>query len=239
MRRVALRDGVEAHCSGALWLPGESVAMVADAHLGYGWAQRRRGELGPVIDGGVGAELEALLDELAPRRLIFLGDTVHAPRPGVEERTLIESTLRAAGTRTAVTVVAGNHDRWFRRDFGDLGFEVVGKIEVAGLTAMHGDRLPENWPGILTLGHLHPRLNLPDGAGVRRAYPIFVQSEQVLVLPAFSPFAAGCNLRRHLPQEWYELLGPDRVGAVAVTGTTAVRLPEVRLRPDLRQRPKM
>src|SRR5690349_15863646 len=88
-RLLELADGRWAHASGALWLPASRTVMVADAHLGYGWAQRRRGELGPVGDGAIGERLLAVVDELEPRTVVFLGDVVHAPRPVTEERVLI------------------------------------------------------------------------------------------------------------------------------------------------------
>lgn len=230
MSRIApIGRRYQAHCSGALWLPDEGAVLVADAHLGFGWAQRRRGELGPVVDGGARDALASLLDELAPRRLIFLGDTVHAPNPGEEERALIESTLSSLGRAAKITVVTGNHDRAFRRDFGHLGFDIVRELTVGGLRALHGDRLPKRWKGTLALGHLHPSLTLREPSGARRPYRVFLETPRVLVLPAFSPFASGSNLRRFLPEEWCVLLGPHPVGVVAVTGSTAARLESIRL----------
>ena len=47
---MTLLPGLAAHPSGALWIPESRTLLVADLHLGYGWAQRRRGELGPLAD---------------------------------------------------------------------------------------------------------------------------------------------------------------------------------------------
>lgn len=229
MSCVTIKPGFAAHPSGALWLPNEETAILADAHLGYGWAQRRRGELGPVQDGGGLRNLLALIDDLSPRRLVFLGDTVHAPHPAPAERALVEATLNAAASRTDVILAAGNHDRAFRRDFGGLGLPVVSKWESAGITALHGDRLPERWNGTLVVGHLHPSIALREASGVSRRFRLFLYTAAAIVLPAFSPFAAGCDIRRRLPPEWRALLNGGRMDAIAVTGRTAAPVPRAQL----------
>ena len=66
---------IELHPSGALWLPARRTALIADLHLGFAWAQRRRGELWPLTDAGAKVRLEALCDELKPKTLVLVGDT--------------------------------------------------------------------------------------------------------------------------------------------------------------------
>ena len=43
-------------------------------------------------------------------------------------------------------------------------------------------------------GHVHPAINLPAGCGPRRA-PVFALAESMLLLPAFTTFAAGAPIR--------------------------------------------
>ena len=190
-----------AGASGALWLPESATVLIADAHLGYGWAQRRRGELGPVADEAASGKVLALADELKPKQIVFLGDLVHAPKPAPGERTLVEGTLRTLATQAALTLVRGNHDRGFLRDFGAEELAVVPAWRQGGLLALHGDVIPAERAGIdyLVLGHFHPSLAIEDNAGARVRVPVFVHSERCLVLPAFSPYAAGWDLRRGLP----------------------------------------
>src|SRR5690349_11353616 len=92
---IDLGQGRMAHASGALWLPDRRTVLVADVHLGFGWALRRRGQLGPVSDAGVGRKLASVAAELQPETIVFLGDLVHAPRPTPQERDLVETTLGA------------------------------------------------------------------------------------------------------------------------------------------------
>ena len=200
--------------------------MVADAHLGYAWAQRRRGELGPLADGGMAEKLHALLDDLAPQELVFLGDVVHAPKPAPGERALIEAVLGGLAERVPVRVVRGNHDRSFARDFPNLGLTVESEYRTGDLVAVHGDRPPAPASGHTVLGHFHPSVVVLDAAGHKQKLRVFAVSETATILPAFSPFAAGFNLRKPWPAElqaWLET--KTRVRTIAVTGTRVVELP--------------
>lgn len=199
---------------------------MADAHLGYGWAQRRRGELGPVEDSKSQPKLRAVMEELRPDRVVFLGDLVHAPKPALEERVAIEATLRELASRAELVLVRGNHDRAFVRDFGHLGVAVVEAWHHGGATALHGDRLgrvaiPE---GHLVLGHLHPVLRVKDAAGARQKLQLFLVTERVTVMPAFSPFSGGFDVGQGLPDELRAVMGRDAVEGIAVTGRTVMRV---------------
>jgi putative SbcD/Mre11-related phosphoesterase len=221
-----LAPGILAHASGALILRELRTILVADVHLGYGWAQRRRGQLGPVQDAGVHQKLQALITELAPELVVFLGDVVHAPKPSAQERALVEETLEALSARVEVVVVRGNHDRAFARDYSRLGFGVVEKWEGAGLIAIHGDRLPANrGPERVVIGHLHPAIGVRDDAGAIQRIPAFLVGQCAFVLPAFSPLAAGFDVTEGLPAEIRELCGSGAIEVIAATGKRVVRLP--------------
>lgn len=205
---------ISLHPSGALWLPEERTALLADLHLGFAWAQRRRGELWPLTDAGARERLQSLCDELRPRRLVLVGDIVHAPRPAPEEAALIAGTLDMLRARTELICVAGNHDR-------GQGFGSEWRTE--GIRAIHGDVLPEGpEPGVLTVvGHFHPVLKLRDAAQIRRRHRAFLEGNGLLVLPAFSPFASGVDMRDDMPaelREWFR--GHD----VRVTLTSGAKL---------------
>jgi metallophosphoesterase superfamily enzyme len=68
----------------------------------------------------------------------------------------------------------------------------VGKFHFA-----HGDapRLPEPAKGEwLVVGHEHPAISIGDGVASHMKCPCFLASENVLMLPAFSPWAAGTSI---------------------------------------------
>ena len=221
-RLVELTRGRYAHASGALWLPELRTVLIADTHLGYAWAQRRRGELGPVVEGSVGRKLEALVDELEPAELVVIGDLVHAPRPHDDERMQIERIVRRLAARTLVMLVPGNHDRGFVRDFPGLPLEIIDCWCGAGLMAVHGHlkTAPESH---LVIGHIHPAICIRDDAGASQKIPVFLAGPGATVLPAFSPFAAGASLGQALTKDLRKLLGePLRI--LAASGTRVVAL---------------
>lgn len=223
---VPLSGGLFAHSSGALWIPSSRTLIVADFHLGYSWAQRRRGELGPLADERAKQKLLAACTELDPTEIVFLGDLVHAPRPCRPEREWIEQTLTGLSERMRLTTVQGNHDRAFSREFGHLPVTQVNAWERDHLIAVHGDRfdfaIPEH--RLLLIGHLHPSLTVKDAAGASQKLPLFLVSSACIVLPAFSPFARGYDVSRGLRSPIVELFRNETVHAVAVSGKRALPL---------------
>jgi len=199
-----LLPGLLAHPSGALWLPDVQTVLIADLHLGYSWAQRRRGELGPLADFQAREKLLLLCAALSPRHIVFVGDLVHAPRPCAPERAYIEDTLTLLAKQAQVTAVRGNHDRAFAREFGHLAVSTGESWTSGAITAMHGDRLdraPIPQSGTLILGHLHPCLCVREASGAGQKLPVFLVNERCVVLPAFSPFARGYDVAAGFPAE--------------------------------------
>jgi uncharacterized protein len=190
------------HPSGALWLPDTQTLLIADLHLGYSWAQRRRGELGPLADFRARDKLLKLCAELEPIHIVFLGDLVHAPRPCEPERAYVEETLAFLAKQAQITAVRGNHDRAFAREFGHLPLSTTEVWTSGDLTAVHGDRLdrsPIPQSGTLILGHLHPCLSIRDASGAGQKLPLFLVNSRCIVLPAFSPFARGYDVSAGFP----------------------------------------
>lgn len=221
MKFHELRPGVFAHCSGALWIADSRTAVIADLHLGFAWAQRRRGELWPLTDGGAQSLLLDICDTLQPQRLVLLGDITHAPRPTAEERQLCEATLRAAGERTELVYVRGNHDR-------RTPYELEWRTE--RIHALHGDLLPTGPRAEMTVvGHFHPMLKILDAARVKRPMRAFLFGNGLCVLPAFSPFAAGCNMRSDMAPELREWFGEEPVEVVLTSGERLAVLPPHRV----------
>ena len=208
-------------------MPECRTAIVADLHLGYSWAQRRRGELGPLADAAAKEKLLRLASELEPAQFVFLGDLVHAPRPCLPERQWIESLLTDLSLRARLVAVRGNHDRAFAREFGHLPLTKVESWSAPGMLALHGDRLahaPILESGTLVMGHLHPSLSLRDAAGANQRVPLFLVAPSCVVLPAFSPFARGFDVACGLPAELMPCFGSHEIHAYAATNTRIASL---------------
>jgi len=224
VRLVEIAPGHHAHASGALWIPEPRTVVIADAHLGYGWALRRRGQLGPVVDEVARDKVRAAIDELQPATIVFLGDVVHAPRPDPREHELVESTLRALAQHAKVVIVLGNHDRGFARDFPHIGIELVPQWTMDGLIGLHGDKPAGVSASKFLVGHLHPALSVRDDAGASQRIPVFLIGASAYVLPAFSPFAAGFAVNVRLPADVRQVLGQGEINVIAATGKRVVKL---------------
>jgi len=201
---AVILSGLEAHSTGALWLAESQTLVIADVHLGYSWAQRRRGELGPLADFRTRDKLFRLCEQLHPAQIVFLGDLVHAPRPCADERAWIEETLNKLAECAKLVAVRGNHDRAFAKEFGHLNIATVEAWSTKTITAVHGDRLgrtaiPER--STLVVGHLHPCLSVRDASGASQKLPLFLVTQHCVVLPAFSPFARGYDIACGLPED--------------------------------------
>jgi metallophosphoesterase superfamily enzyme len=199
--RAEIRPGVWLDSRLALWIEPLRTLAIADLHWGYAASHRARGNLLPWWgDDEIEQRLRGLLTDYQPAEMLWLGDVVHA----AEGAARVERFL--AETKIPVAILAGNHDRRWRAARertlrrGDFFFH-------------HGDTEPAIPTGCIeVIGHHHPAISWGDGAGGRARLPALVASERRLVLPAFSPWAAGTpwNLRRE-PGEVLWGIAPNRI----------------------------
>lgn len=205
---MPLRPGVLLDARRCVWLEESRVLVLADIHLGHGWVERRRGSLVPLCDADAFRQrLRELFHSYAPRRLVVLGDIVHAavPLPALEQemRDLVDT---CAASDVALTVVLGNHDRGLAAQLSrwHLALDLTDRWVEGSWLGVHGDARfpaidavldPSGPPGLCLIGHEHPALRL-EGAGNRSAKcPCFLTGPRLVVLPAFSPRAAGTDCR--------------------------------------------
>ncbi|MEJ7607596.1 MAG: hypothetical protein WKF37_15330 [Bryobacteraceae bacterium] len=140
------------------------------------------------------------------------------------ERELVEAMLRFVAAEARTLIVRGNHDRGFAADYASIGIELQERWEGIGIVAIHGDRPVGAVSDHLISGHLHPALEVFDDAGAGQRIPVFLTTDRATVLPAFSPLAAGFNVRKRLPAETQRLLGSGPVEVYAASGKRCLRL---------------
>ncbi|MEK9507034.1 ligase-associated DNA damage response endonuclease PdeM [Gemmatimonadota bacterium Y43] len=184
---------------GSVVIPDARVGFVADLHLGKSTLFRRRGLAVP--EGEEARDLrrlDAVIADHGLRRLVILGDLVHAAgglAPEVVERF---AAWRARAAVGSITLVLGNHDRPLLVP-SRWGLEVVeGPVGLGPVEARHEPPASgASHDGRLVLaGHLHPVVRLREGgrgAGLRPR--CFWWSDPVLVLPAFGGFTGGYPVR--------------------------------------------
>jgi hypothetical protein len=231
--RLQLLPGVLLDARRAVYLENESVLAVADLHLGYAWAHRSRGQLMPLsVPDDTAEQLEILLDEYRPRTLAILGDIVHEAVPIVEFRRGLHEFLDRMEQRTELRLIAGNHDRWLSREITQ---PLVRDYQAGPHRLIHGDGFSETAAmelmaevrtggGLVLMGHEHPAIGISDGVAHFARVPCFLTSAGLLVLPAFSKWAAGCDFRRG------EFLSPfpemvEAASPVAILAGKLLRMP--------------
>ncbi|MBL8384859.1 MAG: ligase-associated DNA damage response endonuclease PdeM [Burkholderiales bacterium] len=198
----------------ALFWPRRSTLIVADAHFGKAASFRARGVPVPEATTAVTlAALDALIARHDARRIVFLGDFLHA-RDGRGPHTLAAlSAWRSRHARLALVLVEGNHDASAGAPPAALGMALATEpLADAPFALCH---LPVPVPGRYVLaGHLHPACRI---AGRRDAVrlPCFWFGAHVGVLPAFGAFTGAHTI---VPA------AGDRVYVVA--GERVLRVPE-------------
>lgn len=201
--RAEVRPGVFLDGAGALFLTGEGLLVVADLHWGYSASHRVAGNLLPQWgDAELARRLRDLLARWPVRRFLWLGDSLHT----LAGRSAAEAFLASLPPSLDTVVLAGNHDRaWDRAR--------PGPWDIPGFRFHHGDQataVPEG--AVEVAGHVHPAVVLNDGAGGRARVPALVDGPRRLLLPAFSPWAAGAGWNgRLLPDERLWVVSPRRV----------------------------
>lgn len=210
---------------GAAIHTGEQTAVVADLHLGYEWAREAAGDC--VLTHSLGettAKLERVFTRARVSRLMVAGDLVESHRPCRQTRDDVERLARWLAERgVELVVLAGNHDRSLQ----ESGIDPLHRAPmaetacVAGWTIAHGHR-PIPGPRSVS-GHLHPALCFE---GVTA--PCFVVGPGLIVVPAFSPNAAGRDIATGpLPPTWKG----EEIRCVASAGDSLLELgPLSRLR---------
>jgi putative SbcD/Mre11-related phosphoesterase len=203
--RLEVAPGVILDARRAVYLADENLLAVADLHLGYAWAHRHRGQLLPLSKpDDTGERLSLLIDEYQPKSIALLGDIVHDAVPIAEFRQELRAFLSLLESRAEVRLIAGNHDRSLAKEITQ---PLIRDLQVDRHRLVHGDGhseataraildQTERAGGLLLMGHEHPAIGISDRVAHFARVPCFLVSPHLIVLPAFSSWAAGCEIRR-------------------------------------------
>lgn len=237
--RLELEPGIWLDAGRAVWLAKPRVLVVADLHLGYAWAHRAQGQLMPIgANEDTTERLLALLNRYPAQELILLGDILHK----AVEAPALYSELRwlalNVGERTRLRLIGGNHDRHLAQVLAaaELALEVDDALEVGPHLLLHGDGKDEavargnleacrERGGKVIMGHEHPAITLRGGVASRAKCACFLAGADVIVVPAFSQWAAGSPVDRgeflsHYPR----ICAPEKAVAILAGKLLPVRL---------------
>lgn len=237
--RLELEPGVWLDAAHAVWLEEWRTLAVADLHLGYAWAHRAEGQLLPVDTREDSTErLLKLLDRYPAEDVVLLGDVVHR----AVDVPALHSELRwlalTVGGRARLRLIGGNHDRELAATLATAGIalEIAESTTVGPHRLLHGDQADESvaayhlrtqtaMGGRVIFGHEHPAITLSDGVASHVKCPAFLAGPGILVLPAFSRWAAGSEIGRHpFLSPYPRLRAPDYAIAVAAEKLLPLKL---------------
>lgn len=160
--------------------------VISDVHLGYQQVRRARGESVPLIS--VEEHLSPLLPVIASysvSKMVIAGDLFEQK---ANPKLIEELQDWLADTRLELLgIVPGNHDRGIELCEPKLPLFPDG-IELGNWRIVHGHKPLPRQP--VLQGHFHPSFQL----GVNIKAPCYLVSGKRIVLPAFSPDAAGVNV---------------------------------------------
>lgn len=179
----------------ALYWPGASTLFVADVHLGKAAAFRAGGI--PLPRGSTQADLArltALLAGTGARRLVVLGDFLHAAAGRVAALDEAFRAWREQHAALALLLIRGNHDDHAGDPPPAWGIEVVPEPHpLAPFLACHLPVQPRT--GYALCGHVHPGAWLSGTAEAPARLPCFVLGPRRAILPAFGGFTGLAMIR--------------------------------------------
>lgn len=174
---------------GALWLPGESLLVVSDVHVGKSAHFRRHGVPVPwQAELKNFQKLEALVKRYEPEELLVLGDLFHSTASYAVEAF---GVWRGRQRDLKVTLVKGNHDVLPESDYQAMNISVTTWQLKRNLKFVHEPPAAESDKGTFVVsGHVHPGFRV----GLRR-YPCFWLRAHNLVMPAFGHFTGFADVK--------------------------------------------
>lgn len=193
----------------ALWRT-RSTLLVADPHFGKAATFRAAGI--PVPSGTTReglTRLDALLARTGARRVVFLGDYLHARTGRAPDTLAALARWAASNAERELVLVRGNHDR----HAGDPPAETRVRCVDAPLAEppfVFAHHPVESASGYVLGGHLHPGISLVGTGRQHERLPCFWLRERYAVLPAFGDFT-GLAIVEPVPGDRVYAVGDGQV----------------------------
>jgi DNA ligase-associated metallophosphoesterase len=162
--------------------------LVADPHFGKAAAFRAGGV--PVPRGTTSENLrrrDAAIATSGARRVVFLGDFLHAREGRAPETLRLLEEWRAAHASIDMLLVRGNHDARAGDPPRELAIRCEnGPVSEPPFVFAHHPRRSDD--GYVLAGHIHPGVWLRGAGRQHERLPCFWFGAEIAVLPAFGEF---------------------------------------------------
>ena len=195
----------------AAYWPRAATLLVADPHWGKAATFRAGGV--PVPRGTTSeglARLDRVIARTGARRIVFLGDYLHARAGRAPETLRLLAEWRVANPELELVLVRGNHDRHAGDPPIDAGLTCVdAPLHVDPFVLAHHPAASDE--GYVLAGHLHPGARLSGRGGMRERLPCFWFGRGCGVLPAFGEFTGLADVTAEAGDRVYAVAGGEVV----------------------------
>jgi DNA ligase-associated metallophosphoesterase len=162
--------------------------LVADPHFGKAAAFRAAGVLVPRgTTGETLNRLDTALSRTSAKRIVFLGDFLHAREGRAPETLAAINEWRAGHASIEMSLVRGNHDKRAGDPPAELDIRCVdGPVAEPPFVFYHHPARSDD--GYVLSGHVHPAARLSGPAREHGRLPCFWFGREIGILPAFGEF---------------------------------------------------
>ena len=201
--------------SAAYWARAGTL-FIADPH--WGKAASFRAAAIPVPRGTTGdglARLDRVIARSGARRVVFLGDYLHARAGRAPETLRLLAAWRSANPALELVLVRGNHDRHAGDPPAEAGVMCLdAPVRDGPFVLAHHPTTSDD--GYVLAGHLHPGVELVGRGRMRERLPCFWFGRACGILPAFGDFTGLATVTPESGDRVYAVAG----GEVVEVGST-------------------
>jgi DNA ligase-associated metallophosphoesterase len=166
----------------------EKMLIVADPHFGKAQVFRENGI--PLPAGTTADDLGRLshqIDQLQPRKLLFLGDLIHGRIENHKNLGQLVDSWRHCHKEVELMLAVGNHDLQSGDPPDQFRFDhVAAEIIIGSFMFSHKPKIDSAFYGIS--GHLHPAVTIAGKGRLKETLPCFCFGPRAALLPAFGSF---------------------------------------------------
>ena len=199
-REITLSNGIRLSADYALLLENEKILAIADLHLGYEASLQIEHVAIPRFQlETMMSRLEDLIDRYEPEKLLINGDLKHEFSRNIgQEWDEVRQVVDFLKDRVELIVIRGNHDNYLKTILSKMEIEMHDsyKTKDGQIEFVHGHDSAASWNGLRVYGHEHPFVRLRDEIGALISMPCFLfdNTNNFILMPAFSPLASGTNV---------------------------------------------
>lgn len=194
MNEIEVIDGVYITNNYCIYLENGTI-IIADLHLGYEGVLQMEGVAIPKYQKEVMlSRLKKIIEKYKPEKIIVNGDFKHNFSKNLkQEWREVKEFLFFISSKTKVLLIKGNHDNFLKTIANYCNVPIKLEENEMGITITHG-HLDKKNSNFLIIAHEHPSIHLRDEVGAVIKLPCFLTSQDIIVLPAFSPLATGTDI---------------------------------------------